>query len=334
MILITGGCGYLGSHCAVDLIQKGFKVAILDNLINSSSIVIKNIERITKKDVIFIHCDVRDEKKLDQVFKYNNIDTVFHFAGLKSIQNSFYNSNEYFSVNVEGSISLVKSMLKASTNKMIFSSSATIYGDRYQPPWTESYDIQTPKNPYAQSKFLVENVLRYFTDSNRKLSIGVLRYFNPIGYHKSGLIGENSKNPNNLIPAILNVLEGKNKQLEIFGDTYPTKDGSGVRDYLHIEDLINGHIKALKFISTTTGFNVWNLGSGKGYSVFEILAKIEKIIGMKVPFKIAPRRSGDLAEYWSDIAKAREELNWWPQKDLNEMLHDSIITQLKIKKAK
>ena len=325
MILVTGGLGYLGSHCVVELEKNGYEVVILDNLVNSDIKTLKKLNNILNKEISFVQSDIRDKLVLSKLFKEFSIDTIFHFAGLKSISESYKDPQNYFSVNVDGTSTLLEEMAKASVKRFVFSSSATVYGFKHAPPWKEDLKISMPSIPYSQTKYIIENILHYnYLNSKNKLSIAVLRYFNPIGAHESGLIGECSKNSSNLIPSIIDTLNGDNKALNIYGDDYDTLDGTGIRDYIHVFDLISGHIKALNFLVQNGGFNVWNLGSGMGYSVMEVVKKFEHISGKSIPLKLQPRRKGDLSQYWADISKAKLELKWTPNKNLDDMVIDTI----------
>lgn len=325
MILVTGGCGYLGSHFIVKLIEEGIDVISLDNFSNSSHEVIDRIKTITDSSLKFIEGDIRDSTILEKIFSKNNISSVVHFAGLKSIAESFERPLDYYSSNVNGSISLFKAMNKAGINKIIFSSSATVYGNLYPLPWHEELHLQMPPSPYAQTKLIIEEILKSLSSSEINLSVGILRYFNPIGSHKSGLIGENISNENgNLIPSIIRVLSGKSSYLSIFGNDYDTPDGTGVRDYLHINDLLDGHIKALNYIESNKGYNIWNLGTGRGCSVLEVLKEFEKLIGKEIPYKFKSRRKGDISKYWAEVSKAKKELQWTATNGIQEMIKDSL----------
>tara|TARA_B100000575_G_C23111524_1_gene642127 strand:- start:936 stop:1949 length:1014 start_codon:yes stop_codon:yes gene_type:complete len=323
-ILITGGCGYLGAHCAIKLIEKGHRVIIVDNLSNSCRSVIDKISFITQSNVIFYKADIRDKELINEIFSENKIESIFHFSGLKSISESMLDPIKYYSTNVEGTINLVRAMEQHNVNKIIFSSSATVYGDNYELPWHEGLFPLSPTNPYANTKLIIEKFLKNLSESNNFFKIGILRYFNPAGSHASGLIGENLNNKNNLFPSILRVVKGLDKYLNIYGDNYDTKDGSGIRDYIHVSDLIEGHVKAFDYICNNNGYHLWNLGMGKGFSVFEILKIFEEKIGKRIITKIKPRRQGDLGQFWSDTVKAKKELQWKPEMNINNMVEDSI----------
>ena len=324
MILVTGGCGYIGSHCIVELLNNGENVISIDDLSNSQISTVHKIKNLTGKSFKFIKCDTRNKTSLDKIFQENKIKTIIHFAGLKSISMSNVNSNEYFSVNVNGTINILELMKKYKVNELIFSSSATVYGDNHPLPWKESLMLQIPKSVYAKTKFFTENILKDFSISHKDFKIGCLRYFNPIGCHKSGKIGENIYNKNNLIPAILRVNLGIQNSLNVYGNDFNTYDGTGIRDYIHINDLIIGHLKAMKYISNKPGFHVWNLGSGKGYSVLEVIESFEKILEKKINYSIQPRRKGDIGSYWADPTKAYKELNWKTTLSIEEMARDII----------
>ena len=325
MILVTGGCGYLGSYCVLRLLENNEKVIAIDNFSNSSKSVIEVIKSISNKNMTIVNGDVRDRNLLRKTFYENKIDTVIHFAGLKSQIQSYQQADEYFSVNVNGTICLLEVMKENSVNNLIFSSSATVYGKEHPVPWNENIKLNFPDSPYAQSKLIVERLIEEEFNSNNKLQAGILRYFNPLGYHESGLLGENIEYSTNLIPEILRCLLKKKEYVSIFGDNYDTPDGTGVRDYVHISDLIDGHINAMKFIKKNKGCHVWNLGSGKGYSVKEILNVFELKASRKIKFHVEPKRKGDVGSYWADISKAKKELNWFPKKDINKMIEDVLI---------
>ena len=324
MLLVTGGCGYVGSHCVIELLKTGQEVVVIDNLSNSSLSVVDRIKKISNKEINFIKADIRDRSVLSSIFKKFNIDAVFHFAGLKSIIDSIENPLDYYSINVDGTCSILEEMSKNSVKKIIFSSSATVYGNNHPLPWKEDINLTMPSAPYSQTKFLIENLLLYFSQSNIKLDVAVLRYFNPIGSHKSGLIGENLLKSSNLIPSIINTINGKNKNLNIYGNDYDTKDGTGVRDFIHISDLIDGHLKAYNYLDQKGGYNIWNLGSGVGYSVLEVVRKFEEKTGQTIPINYQSRRKGDLSKYWADTNKADIQLNWKANRNLDEMVADTL----------
>ena len=325
MILVTGGCGYIGSHFTIKAMEQGEEVVIIDNLSNSKKEIVKKLSDITTKQIKFIHGDIRDQEILENIFKTNQISFVAHFAGLKSLSESFQNPDDYYSSNVDGTITLIDAMNHSGVRKLIFSSSATVYGNSHPLPWKEDLVLSTPESPYAKSKFLIENILKKKYLSDNSWRIGVLRYFNPIGSHKSGLIGDSIDGENlNLIPSIIKVLLGKSPYLHIFGNDFDTPDGTGVRDYIHIDDLLEGHIKALHHIDRNRGINIWNLGAGKGHSVLEILKIFENVIGSKIPYEIKNRRKGDLSKYWADVSKAKKDLDWFSKYSIEEMIRDSL----------
>ena len=324
MILVTGGCGYLGSHCAVELINSGFNVVLLDNLRNSNITTVDKIQSLTNKKCELIKSDIRDYKNLEEVFKKYNFEAVFHFAGLKSIIESIKHSDEYMSCNVDGTRILINQMKKSSVTKIIFSSSATVYGDKFEPPWSESLNDITPNNAYARSKRIIEKMLHSLTNERKDFKVGILRYFNPIGSHSSGLLGDKIDSSTNLVPAIISTILGNQDFIEVFGTDYHTKDGTGVRDYIHVNDLIIGHLKAFNFIVNNGGYNIWNLGMGIGHTVLEVVNCFEINSGLKIPFKIKGRREGDLGKYWADVSKAEKELGWTAKKNLNDMVVDTL----------
>ncbi len=323
-ILLTGGAGYIGSHTAVQLLNANYHVIVLDNLINSSSESIARVEKITQKKITFIQGDVRHQAILEQVFNQYNIDAVIHFAGLKAVGESTKKPLEYYDVNVGGTIQLCQAMQKAGIFKLVFSSSATVYGDSPNVPFSENQPTQKPTNPYGHSKLMVEEILQDLAKADKRWAIGLLRYFNPIGAHSSGLIGEDPNGiPNNLLPFVSQVAIGKLPKLSIFGDDYPTKDGTGVRDYIHVCDLANGHLAALQFLLKCTGSHIWNLGTGQGYSVLDIVKTFEQVANKSINYQIMPRRSGDIATCYAHPEKAERELNWQAQCSLTDMITDT-----------
>lgn len=308
-ILVTGGAGYIGSHTAVELLEKEEDIVIVDNFINSKPEVLEKIKKITGKDFKFYEVDILDEEKLEEVFKENNIESVIHFAGLKAVGESVEKPIEYYYNNITGTLVLLKLMKKYNCKKIVFSSSATVYGTPEKVPLTEECKVGGTTNPYGTSKLFIEHILQDVCVADKDFSVCLLRYFNPIGAHESGLIGEDPNDiPNNLMPYITGVASGKLEILSVFGNDYPTKDGTGVRDYIHVVDLAKGHLKALDKIRKETGVKIYNLGTGNGYSVLEIVNTFEKVNGLKVKHKMAPRRPGDIAECYADPSKAKEEL--------------------------
>jgi len=323
-ILVTGGTGYIGSHTTLALLEAGYEVVVLDNLCNSSDAALHAVEAICGKSALMIHGDVCDRALLDRIFQQHAIDAVLHFAGLKAVGESVRKPLEYYETNVGGSITLCQAMAAAGVFRLVFSSSATVYGEPQQMPIREDFPTGTPTNPYGQSKLIVENVLRDLSQSEPRWSIALLRYFNPIGAHDSGRMGEDPNGiPNNLVPYISQVAVGSLQELSIFGDDYPTVDGTGVRDYIHVVDLADGHLKALQSITARTGIHTWNLGTGDGYSVMQVLRAFEQACGRPVPYRVMPRRSGDIAESWADPSKAARELGWKATRNLQDMVTDT-----------
>lgn len=322
-ILITGGSGYIGSHTATCLIKAGIPVIILDNLSNSKKSVIDKIELITHSRVEFIQGDIRDRDLLRSLFKKYSIDSVIHFAGLKAVGESVSMPLEYFENNVSGSIVLFEEMAAANVKKLVFSSSATVYGDAKTMPISEDFPLQV-LNPYGRSKLMVEDVLRDLYRSDPQWRVALLRYFNPVGADESGLIGEDPNGtPNNLTPFIAQVLAGRQKELLIFGDDYPTKDGTGVRDYIHVQDLAEGHLAALNYLEREPGLIAVNLGTGRGYSVFEMIEAFENASGKKVPYKVVSRRPGDIATCYADPELAKKLLGWEAKLSIARMCQDA-----------
>ncbi|MGY2259296.1 UDP-glucose 4-epimerase GalE [Pseudomonas sp. SDO55104_S430] len=323
-ILVTGGTGYIGSHTTLALLEAGYEVVVLDNLCNSSDAALHAVEAICGRSALMIHGDICDRPLLDRIFQEHAIDAVLHFAGLKAVGESVRKPLEYYETNVGGSITLCQAMAAAGVFRLVFSSSATVYGEPEKMPIREDFPTGIPTNPYGQSKLIVENVLRDLSLSEPRWSIALLRYFNPIGAHDSGRMGEDPNGiPNNLVPYISQVAVGSLQELSIFGDDYPTVDGTGVRDYIHVVDLADGHLKALQSISGRTGIHTWNLGTGDGYSVMQVLRAFEQACGRPVPFRVMPRRSGDIAESWADPSKAAEELGWKATRNLQQMMTDT-----------
>ena len=324
-ILVTGGAGFIGSHAIVELLNKGYSVVALDNLSNSKPLVIKRIQEITGKSYEFLEGDIRDSKLLKDLFSNHTIDSVMHFAGLKAVGESVSNPLAYYENNISGSVTLYRAMEEADVYNLVFSSSATVYGDPQQIPIDETHPTGAVTNPYGQTKFMNELICADLVSSNPKWNIGVLRYFNPIGAHASGLIGEDPNDiPNNLMPYILQVASGRLKELSVFGNDWPTHDGTGVRDYIHVVDLAKAHLSCLEKLKLDfTGYNTWNVGTGKGYSVLEIVQAFESITGIKISHKIASRRDGDIAESWADTSKAFKDLGWEAEFDLNQMIQDA-----------
>ena len=324
-ILVTGGAGFIGSHAIVELLNEGHSVVALDNLSNSKPLVNRRIQEITGKSFEFVEGDIRDAQLLKDLFSKYSIDSVMHLAGLKAVGESVFNPLAYYENNISGSVTLYRAMEEAEVHNLVYCSSATVYGDPQQIPIDETHPTGAVTNPYGQTKFINELICTDLVRSNPKWNIGILRYFNPIGAHASGLIGEDPNNiPNNLMPYILQVASGRLKELSVFGKDWPTHDGTGVRDYIHVVDLAKAHLSCLeKLKSEFTGFNTWNVGTGKGYSVLEIVQAFESITGVKIPQKIASRRGGDIAESWADTTKAFRDLGWETEFGLNQMIQDA-----------
>ncbi|MHC8306285.1 UDP-glucose 4-epimerase GalE [Pseudomonas sp. PB3P13] len=324
MILVTGGAGYIGAHVCVELLRKGNDVLILDNLCNSSRVAIERVAAIAGSRPGFIKGDVRNRALLERIFDDYPIDAVVHCAGLKAVGESVREPLRYFETNVSGSVTLCQAMASAGVHTLLFSSSATVYGDCAHMPIDESCVPGQPANPYGHSKLMAENVMTSIARSDERWSVGLLRYFNPIGAHRSGSLGEAPTNtPNNLLPYLLQVATGEREALNVFGDDYATPDGTGVRDYIHVMDLAQGHLKALDYLQRKTGVHVWNLGTGCGYSVLEVVRAFERISGVDIALNIGPRRSGDIAQCWADPGKAERQLGWRATRDLDEMLKDA-----------
>jgi UDP-glucose 4-epimerase len=323
-VLVTGGAGYIGSHTILSLLEAGIEVVALDNLCNSSIESIFRVEMLSGKSVTFVEGDIRDTAVLETLFNEHNISAVLHFAGLKSVGESAKSPISYYENNVVGSLNLFRAMARARVFELVFSSSATVYGDPSHIPISENLPVGVPTNPYGRSKLIIEEILRDISQADPQWNIAILRYFNPVGAHYSGMIGEDPNGiPNNLLPYISQVAIGRLSKLSVFGNDYPTRDGTGVRDYIHVVDLANGHLKALQAISIRSGIHVWNLGTGNGHSVLEMIRAFEKISGKTIPFNIAPRRKGDIAECWADSSKANEELDWRAERDLEVMIKDT-----------
>ena len=323
-VLVTGGAGYIGSHTCVELLNAGKDVVIVDNFYNCKKSSLDRIRALVNKDFKFYECDVRDRKGLDEIFKKEKIDSVIHFAGLKAVGESVHKPLEYFDNNVNGTLVLLEVMRDNGCKKIVFSSSATVYGMNNISPLTEDMEVGGVTNPYGRTKYMIECILKDLYTSDNTWSICLLRYFNPIGAHKSGTMGEDPNGiPNNLMPYITQVAIGKREYLNVWGDDYDTPDGTGVRDYIHVVDLALGHIKAVKKVEGSEGLFIYNLGTGKGYSVLDVVKAFEKASGVKIPYKIGPRRDGDIATCYSDPSKAYKELGWKAQRDIEEMCEDS-----------
>lgn len=322
-ILVTGGTGYIGSHTVVELLNSNEDVIIVDNLSNSSIYVLDNIKSITNKKPLFYKCDILDKDKLNYIFQNNNIEAVIHFAGLKAVGKSVDKPLSYYKNNISGTISLLEVMKQFECKKIVFSSSATVYGDPKTLPIKEDFTLSTT-NPYGATKLFIEQILNDLYISDNSWSISILRYFNPIGAHESSLIGENPNGiPNNLMPYIMQVATKKLEKLNIFGNDYDTIDGTGVRDYIHVVDLSIGHIKALDYIRKNNKIETFNLGTGTGYSVLQIVENFEKASNLKINYSFAPRRKGDIAACYADPKKAFKILNWKATRDIEKMCIDS-----------
>ena len=323
-ILVTGGVGFIGSHTVVELQNAGYDVVVLDNLCNANPKVLDRIEAITGRKVPFYKADIRDREALNEIFEKESIDSVIHFAGLKEVGESVQKPLEYYDNNISGTLVLVDVMRQHGCKNIIFYSSATVYGDPAFVPITEECPKGVCTNPYGWTKSMLEQILSDIQKADNEWNVVLLRYFNPIGAHKSGTIGENPNGiPNNLMPYITQVAVGKREELGVFGDDYDTPDGTGVRDYIHVVDLALGHVKALKKIEEKAGLKIYNLGTGCGYSVLDVVHNFEKASGVKIPYSIKPRRAGDIATCYADAAKAKEELGWEAQYGILEMCEDS-----------
>lgn len=323
-VLLTGGTGYIGSHAAIELIEQGYEIEILDNLFNSKITVLDDIAKITGVRPVFHQVDLLDKKALDGVFERGEFDLVIHFAGLKAVGESVEKPLKYYENNVGGTINLLESMKKYGVKKIIFSSSATVYGDQGVAELTE--DMTTGvgiTNPYGETKHVIEEMLKDVAEAEPDLEVTILRYFNPIGAHKSGLIGEDPNDiPNNLMPIIMKVSTGEIKELMVYGDDYDTPDGTGMRDYIHVVDLVKGHIAAIEKMKP--GVSIYNLGTGKATSVLEMIAAFEKASGKKLPYKIVERRAGDLAEIYANPERATKELGWKAELTIDDAMNDTI----------
>lgn len=322
-ILVTGGAGYIGSHTCVELLNAGYEVVIVDNLANSKLESLTRIKEITGKEAKFYKVDLLNREDLEEVFADNQIEAVIHFAGLKAVGESVSIPLHYYHNNITGTLILCEVMNKFGVKKLVFSSSATVYGMPERVPISEDFPLSAT-NPYGRTKLMIEDILRDLYVSDNSWSIALLRYFNPIGAHESGRIGEDPNGiPNNLMPYITQVAVGKLKELRVFGSDYPTVDGTGVRDYIHVVDLALGHLKALDKIITNSGVEAYNLGTGTGYSVLEIVSAFEKASGKKIPYQITDRRPGDIAACFADPVKAKQELGWAAERDIEDMCRDS-----------
>jgi len=322
-ILITGGAGYIGSHTAIELLNNGYSVTVADNLVNSDKEVVNRIKAITGKEVGFSLIDLCDKEQTKELLMTTSFDAVIHFAGLKAVGESVKHPLKYYDNNLLSTISVLEAMEKSGVNKFIFSSSATVYGEANTVEYTETLPVgNSVSSPYGRTKYMIEKILEDVSTSNPEFSVSILRYFNPIGAHESGLIGEDPNGvPNNLMPFIAQVASGRREKLQIFGNDYPTPDGTCRRDYIHVVDLAKGHLAALEHLKT--GTSIYNLGSGKLTSVLELLHTFVRVNGAEVPFEFSPRRNGDLPEYFADPTKASKELGWETQKSIEDMCKDT-----------
>ena len=323
-IFVTGGTGFIGSHTVISLLQSGFDVVILDNLCNSSAKILPRLQQISGKSVPFYEGDIRDREVLQRIFAEHDIDSVIHFAGLKAVGESVAEPMKYYDNNVLGSLVLAEEMARAGVFNIVFSSSATVYGDPGKVPYAEDMKPGDTTNPYGTSKAMVERILTDIQKADPRWSVILLRYFNPIGAHQSGLIGEHPNGiPNNLLPYICQVAGGKLPYLSVFGDDYPTPDGTGMRDYIHVMDLAEGHVAAMKAKSHVPGVHLLNLGSGRAYSVLEIVRAFEAASGLTIPYQIKPRREGDLACVYADPTYTKQQTGWETKRDLTQMMEDA-----------
>jgi len=322
-ILVTGGAGYIGSHVCVELLEQGYQVVVVDNLSNSSVVALQRVQQITGKALAFVEADIRDRAALEQVLQAHQIHAVMHFAGLKAVGESVEQPLRYYDNNVTGTLKLLEAMAAQDLRKLVFSSSATVYGDPASNPIREDFPLSAT-NPYGRSKLMIEEILRDLHRSDPSWNLSILRYFNPVGAHASGNIGEDPTDiPNNLIPYIAQTASGLREQLSVFGGDYPTPDGTGVRDYIHVLDLACGHLKALQKLEENPGCITHNLGTGQGYSVLEMIAAFEAACGKTIPYQIVGRRPGDIAVCYADPGKAQRELDWQARRGLEAMCADS-----------
>ena len=322
-VLVTGGAGYIGSHTCVELLAAGYRVVAVDNLSNSSEESLDRVREITGKDLAFVKADILDGDAMEKVFASGRFGAVIHFAALKAVGESVAQPLRYYHNNVTGTVSLLEACRRHGVKDFVFSSSATVYGDPHEVPITEDFPLNAT-NPYGRTKLMMEEVLRDVAVAEKGWRISVLRYFNPVGAHESGRIGEDPRGtPNNLMPYVMQVAVGRRPKLGVFGDDYPTKDGTGVRDYIHVVDLAKGHIAALKALDRIDGCKAYNLGTGTGYSVLEMVKAAEEASGRKVPYEVVARRPGDIAECWADPALAKRELGWTATRGLKQMCADA-----------
>ncbi len=323
-ILITGGAGYIGSHACLEFLAAGYDIVVLDNLCNSSEESLRRVQALSGRNIPFVQADIRDRTALDGVFRDYAIDAVIHFAGLKAVGESVEQPLRYYDNNIAGSITLFEAMQAAGVKTVVFSSSATVYGDPASVPIREDFPVGATTNPYGRSKLIIEQILTDLALADPSWHIALLRYFNPVGAHASGRIGEDPRGiPNNLMPYIAQVAVGRREYLNVWGNDYPTPDGTGVRDYIHVVDLAQGHVKAVEKLAEGPGVRIWNLGTGQGYSVLEMARAFEQASGRPVPCRIAPRRAGDIAQCWADPTRAAQELGWTAQRGLEAMCVDA-----------
>ncbi|MBR5497774.1 MAG: UDP-glucose 4-epimerase GalE [Clostridia bacterium] len=322
-ILITGGAGYIGSHTCVELLESGYDIVVIDNYCNSCPEALERVKKITGKDFRYYECDIRDKEGLDKIFKENDINSVIHFAGLKAVGESCQKPLEYYDNNIGGTIALIEVMRENNCKTMVFSSSATVYGAENPVPFVETMKTGTTTNPYGTTKLYIETILSDIATADDEWSVVLLRYFNPVGAHISGLIGEAPSFPNNLMPYISQVAVGKREFLSVFGDCYDTPDGTGVRDYIHVVDLAKGHVKAIAYALDKKGTEIFNLGTGNGTSVLELVKAFEEANGVKVPYKIVEPRAGDIANCYANAQKAFDILGWKAEKDVTLMCEDT-----------
>lgn len=327
-VLVTGGAGYIGSHTSVELLNAGHGVVCVDNLVNSKYEAVKRVEKITGKSVKFYEGDIRDKAILDKIFEENKIDAVINFAGLKAVGESCAKPLEYYENNIEGLLILAMSMREHNVKNLVFSSSATVYGVPKSVPISEDFPLSVPTNPYGSTKLFIEYMLKDLYKADPSFNIAILRYFNPVGAHESGMIGEDPKGiPNNLCPYITQVAIGKRKELGVFGDDYDTPDGTGVRDFIHVVDLAKGHVLAVNKLAENPGLLIVNLGTGHGYSVLDMVHAFEKVVGKPIPYKIMPRRPGDIAECYADPSLAEKVLGFKATKNIDDMCRDAMHWQ-------
>ncbi len=322
-ILVTGGAGYIGTHTVVELLNANHEVVVIDNLCNSNLVALDRVKQITRKEFVFYKADIRDTEALNEIFTKYKIDAVIHFAALKAVGESVNYPERYYENNVSGSLTLFTTMAKHNVKRVVFSSSATVYGDPHTTPITEDFPLSAT-NPYGWTKLMMEQILRDMYNADQTWSIGILRYFNPVGSHESGLIGEDPNGiPNNLMPYITQVAVGKLKELSVFGDDYPTHDGTGMRDYIHVVDLAKGHLKALEYLANKEELLTVNLGTGVGYSVLDVVKAFAIASKREIPYVIKSRRAGDVAKCFADPKKSHELLGWKTEFDLDKMCQDS-----------